>query len=340
MLTQPEFEALLERYLNGGSLPGERQLVERWSEQLGQREPLTLDAAELETVRTAMWQRIEELTGGIPAPVTADTPVVSRTLSFWRAPAVRWAAAAAGVLSVGAGWLLQHQRVAVAPHWVQQVNNGPRVREVLLADRSRIMLQPGSRLRYVTDLTGERREVYLTGQAYFKVATNPERPFLVYTDKLVTTVLGTSFTVTSSAGNLRKVAVREGRVAVQERQGARLNATPTQPSAGTVLLSPNQQAVYSETEHRLTKELVENPVVLVRQKLDFKNRPVGEVLAALEKAYGVNIVYDPARLRKCTITIALEEESLFEQLTILCKALGASYKLADDAQIIFEGSTC
>ena len=162
----------------------------------------------------------------------------------------------------------------------------------------------------------------------------------MFTDRVLTTVLGTSFTVSARAGQPLTVAVREGRVAVQPRQNAQLNATPARPGAGIVLLLPNQQAVYSETEQRLTKELVANPTVLVGQKLEFKNRPVAEVLAALEKSYGVNIVYDPAKLRKCTVTIALDDDSLFEQLTVLCKALGATYKLADDAQIIFEGHSC
>ncbi|OUJ75297.1 hypothetical protein BXP70_04585 [Hymenobacter crusticola] len=344
-MTQAEFEALLQRYLDGRSRPGERQLVEKWSEQLGQEENLVLDRSMHEEVRTAMWQRIMQLTADeeIAEPVE-EMPVIARPLSFWQGQASRWAAAAVLVLSLGLGWWLlqRHQQKAdlASVKWVRQINKLQYEQDITLQDGSHVLLYPGSRLQYKEGLAGTRREVYLTGQAFFNVTKNPARPFLVYTDKVVTTVLGTSFLVTAYANKEAKVAVREGKVAVQPRQGAQLDATPAQPTFKGVVLLPNQQVVYSAEGNHLDKELVAKPAALTSQPLDFKKRPVAEVLAALEKVYGVNIVYDPAKLRECTITIAFDNEPLFEQLDILCKALNASYKRADDAQIIFESTGC
>lgn len=223
---------------------------------------------------------------------------------------------------------------------VQRTAAGQPTQVLVLADGSHVTLYPGSTLRYADGLAGPRRELYLRGKAFFKVTKNPNRPFLVFTDKLVTTVLGTSFLVTAYAGTEAKVAVREGRVAVQPRVGAELTATPAHPAAGGVLLLPNQQVLYSTATKVLTKALVEQPVRLVPQVLTFRNQPVADVLHALAKAYGVNIVYDPLKLRECTITIDFDQEPLFEQLDALCKALDASYKLANNAQIIFESPAC
>lgn len=343
MITQAEFEAILQRYLDGESRPGEQQLVDKWSAQLGQEENLVLSLDLHEEVRTAMWSKIVQLTGDEPVaePTEEETSVYSRPLSFWSQPAVRWAVAALLVVGVGLGWWLPRQQARVAAtHWVQQTNNLPNKQEISLADGSHVTLYPGSRLKYRTGLTGSRREVHLVGQAFFKVAKSPERPFLVYTAKVLTTVLGTSFLVTAYEGKEAKVAVQEGKVVVQPRNNAQLAATPANPAAGGVVLSPNQQVVYSAADGHLDKVLVEEPVILTPQLLEFKNRPVPEVLTALEKAYGVNIVYDPARLRDCTITIAFEDEPLFEQLNILCRALNAKYKLANNAQSIFESAGC
>ncbi|GGF12521.1 FecR family protein [Hymenobacter cavernae] len=348
MMTQAEFESLLQRYLDGQSRPGEQQLVEKWSEQLGQEENLILDRSLHEEVRAEMWRRIVQLTDGEEQEELVETPVLMRPLSFWRTQASRWAAAAVFVLSMGLGWWLlqRHQRntelatLTAASQWLDQVNTLQQAQTLDLVDGSRVTLYPGSHLRYQVGLTGARREVHLTGQAFFKVAKNPARPFLVYTDKVITTVLGTSFIVTAYTGNEARVAVREGRVAVQARKGAQLNATPAHPNFNGVVLLPNQQAVYSTKTQHLEKELVTKPVILAAQVLDFKKRPVTEVLAALEKAYGVNIVYDPIKLRECTITIAFDDGPLFEQLDVLCKALNGSYKRADDAQIIFESTGC
>ncbi|TDN40211.1 FecR family protein [Hymenobacter sp. UV11] len=342
MMTQADFDAMLQRYLDGQSRLGEQRLVEQWSEQLGRAGHQPLPPHLREEVRTAMWQNITARTAEPAGPVVRPLwPAGS-----WRKPALRWAAAA--LLTAGAGalswWLPRHQAAglsqAAPPRWVQRTNKGSQPTALRLADGSLVNLYPHSSVRYLTGLVGQRREVYLAGQACFKVTKDPTHPFLVYTDKLVTTVLGTSFMVTAYANQKNTVAVREGRVAVQRRQGAELAATPAHPAAAGLLLLPNQQATYSASTKELAKNLVREPVQLTAEPLDFHNRPVAEVLTALEHAYGVNIVYDPAKLRDCTITISFGDESLFEQLDTLCKALDAKYKMANNAQILFESSGC
>lgn len=341
MITQAEFDAMLQRYLDGQCRPGEQYLVEQWSEQLGRTWHQPLPPHLREEVRTAMWQQVVARTAEPAAPVVRPL----WPASVWRGPARRWAAAALA-LSVGTlgWWLPRHQPARTAQaapaRWVQQTNSGARPTALRLADGSQVRLYPHSSLRYRTGLAGQRREVYLAGQACFKVTKDPAHPFLVYTDKLVTTVLGTSFMVTAYTNQENRVAVREGRVAVQRREGAVLTATPAHPAAGGLLLLPNQQTTYSASTRKLAKELVAAPVLLTKEPLDFHDRPVVEVLAALEHAYGVSIVYDPAKLRECTITISFGDEPLFEQLDTLCSALNASYKLTDNTQILFESRGC
>lgn len=350
MLSQADFDALLQRYLDGTCRPAEQRLVERWSATLGQDEEYLLPPSLQQEVRAAMWQRIVQLTADADAATPPPAPGPARAAlarSFWQAPALRWAATATLVLGSGLSWWLpqarrQYTASAKAParlRWRQHTSHS-HPETLCLTDGSQVTLSAGSTLKYPAAFAGHRREVYLQGQAFFKVAKNPQHPFLVYTSKLVTTVLGTSFLVTAYAGQEARVAVREGRVAVQARQGAELNATPTQPAAAGVLLLPNQQAVYSAATRQLAKSLVEKPLLLTPQLLAFRNRPVPEVLMALEKAYGVNIVYDPRRLNECTITISFGDETLFEQLDVLCKALDARYKMANNAQIIFESNGC
>ena len=345
MMTPAEFDAMLQRYLADQSRPGEQHLVEQWSEQLGPAGQQPLPPPLREEVRQAMWQRIAVLTAD--SEMTAPAPAV-RLLwpAVWREPALRWAAAA--LLTLGAGalswWLPRHQPAGTAaqtaPRWEQRANTGSQPTSLRLADGSQVQLFPCSTLRYRSGLASGRREVYLEGQARFKVTKDPAHPFLVYTNKLITTVLGTTFLVTAYAGQEARVSVQEGRVAVQRRQGAELAATPAHPAAAGLLLLPNQQATYSTSTQKLAKNLVPEPVPLTIEPLDFHNQPVADVLAALEHAYGVRIRFDPARLRNCTITISLGDESLFEQLDTLCKALDASYKQGKNAEILFESRGC
>lgn len=345
-MTEAEFEDLLQRYLNGTSRPGERELIEQWSSQLGTPENVALPPAEHEQVRAAMWRQIEHLTQDAPA----TSPTLRHPASRWHLPVVRWVAAALVAAGVVLAVLLPRawqpsattNRVAAAT-WVQQHNTGKQPQLLTLTDGSRVTLSPHSSIRYKRGLAGARREVRLQGEAFFQVAKNPARPFLVYTDQLVTTVLGTSFRVKAYAHHRNEVAVQEGRVSVQLRRGAHLHATPTHPAPAGVLLLPNQQVMYSALAPRpLRKQLVANPVVLTPQTFTFEKQPVTKVLQALEKAYGVEILYDPAKLAACTITITFyqESESLYDRLDVLSQALGASYSSTDDARIRFTSAGC
>ena len=352
-MTEPEFENLLQRYLQGRATREETLLVEQVYAQLGESKQIksALSRPEQEQLLGAMWQRLESRT----------RPLMLRPqrqpATFWRTPALRWAAAALVALGAGAGllapaWRPQPSRpplreapasVAAVGTWTEHRNTTQQKQALTLPDGSRVLLSPGSSLRYAAGLAGPRREVYFSGDAFFKVSKNPTRPFLVVTKQVVTTVLGTSFRVRALVGSpTATVAVREGRVAVQARTGAHLDldATPNRPAAAGVLLLANQQVVYSAAAPQpLHKELTPAPAVLAPQSFVFDARPVPEVLAALSKAYGVEIDYDRAALAGCTVTLDLANKSLTDKLGVLCEALGASYEEVD-ARILFHCQGC
>lgn len=344
-MTEAEFHLVLQRYLAGRCTPQERALVERWYDRLDEAEGRAQRMPSQAAAEEVIWQRLlRSGAGRLAQPAARER----RPAAFWQTPHFQRAAAALllaaglGVLPYAAHRPAQPQPTAAtsALGWTRHLNTTHAVENFQLPDGSAIALHPGSSLRYATAFAGPRRDVHLTGEAFFKVSKNPARPFLVFTNHLVTTVLGTSFRVKAYADSKENyVAVREGRVAVQARRTARLDATPASPAAAGVLLLPNQQVVYSASQRYLKKELVDKPVVLAPQAFEFEERPVAEVLTALEKAYGVDIEYDKARLASCTVSITFYNEPLFEKLGLLCKSLGAYYTLAD-AQIIIHSTGC
>ncbi|MBJ6108437.1 FecR domain-containing protein [Hymenobacter sp. BT523] len=340
-MTESEFHKLLERYLTGSCTPEEQAVVERWYDRLEQAEGPALRTQNQEEIEQAIWARLMSKRAAKPEP---------RVVAMWSSAPLRWAAVLA-LLAFGIGWLVfstsrftkpsQQNTVATTNgKWTRRSNQTQQVQAFQLPDSSRISLHPGSSVRYTTAFAGPRREVHLVGEAFFQVSKNPRRPFLVFTKEVVTTVLGTSFRVKAYAdGKEASVSVREGKVSVQAREGAQLDASPAHPAAAGVVLLPNQQVVYSASQRRLKKELVDRPVVLAPQPFEFEERPVVEVLAALEKAYGVDIVYDKATLANCTVSITFYDEPLFEKLGLLCKSLGAYYTLAD-ASILIHSPGC
>ena len=327
---------MLKRYLADDTTESEAWTVDQWYEARDMPRPAAPSPAEQAAAKACTWQRIQARTRPRPAR--------------WRTPAFRWVAAALLVLGFGLSWLNLPRRpqanLAVRPAagqltvtaeahgWLLSINATARALPQPLADGSLVTLQPGGRLRYPARFSpGHERVVELRGEAFFAVFHDASRPFRVLTDKLETTVLGTSFWVRAVPGQAQAtVAVRTGRVRVQPRPG--------QPAAGAaVVLRPNQQVVYAPAQPTLRPVLVAQPALLAPQVLRFDERPVAEVLASLQAGYGVPIRYDGAALAGCTVSLAFGEETLFEKLDLLCKTLGASYERTDEA-IVFRSRGC
>jgi transmembrane sensor len=221
------------------------------------------------------------------------------------------------------------------------VNSGDVTRKVVLHDGSTIILEPGSEIRYAEKF-GNQREVYLSGDAFFEVTKDASRPFLVYANEITTKVLGTSFRIKANQGEKEiVVAVKTGKVSVFAKSNSNdvLHKTVQE-----ITLTPNQQAIYKRNEHVVLKKIVEEPQVITGQptlKDSYVNEPVVLILKALSESYGVDIRFDKESLSDCTLTSdIIEGEGLYDQLEIVCNALGGTYKIEHDASIVIEASGC
>ena len=75
------------------------------------------------------------------------------------------------------------------------VEKGGRANTLLLSDGSKIILNASTRFKYPTSFNGDERVVHLEGEAYFEVAKNHSKPFIVKLKNQQITVLGTSFNI-------------------------------------------------------------------------------------------------------------------------------------------------
>ncbi|TDB67914.1 FecR family protein [Arundinibacter roseus] len=214
-----------------------------------------------------------------------------------------------------------------------------------LEDGSKIHLQKGSRIRYPEPFAKNLREIHLQGEAFFEVAKNPERPFWVYTQELVTKVLGTSFWIRAYDESKEIVVkVKTGRVSVFSMEGNKPQKKRTNiRERQGVILTPNQQIVFSRSEIRMVKSLVKEPTIItsnpVFQQFEFEDRPVSEVFFLLKKAYGVDIIYNEDLMFSCPLTANLNGLSLYQKLDVICKAVESEYEIID-GQIVIHGTGC
>ena len=291
-----------------------------------------------------IWETIEETLDATPA----------RRIGFFPNGWQRWAAAAAVVLMLGVGWYLidsltsgtseSYQALVEQAGSIQPlqevINTSVQSRRVNLPDGSTITLEKDSRVSFAKSFEGKAREVYLTGAAFFDVTKNPDKPFLVYSNELVTKVLGTSFRIQAFEKEKNiVVSVKTGRVSVYPKKSPK-NADPE--TAG-MLLTPNQEVSFARAEERFNRTLIEKPTVLLTkeelQQYSFDDAPVSYIFAALEKAYGVDIVFDEEVMVHCRLTTSLSAETLFDKLEVICEGIGATYKVVD-AQVVVSGRGC
>jgi len=227
----------------------------------------------------------------------------------------RFAAAACIILLAGIGWkvLLHRQTKPEAPALAQKVDDigqtdsfryARNVTEekmtIALNDGSLIELYPASAVRFCEKMKS-RREIYLQGKAYFKVAPHINMPFVVYSNEIATTVLGTSFTVTSfETDNTIKVGLHTGKVLVRARSTDNM---PVKLSDG-MNLSPGELLVY-DRKNRVAKILspdrrpgskTNKPRGLPEWYM-FSGQPLEQVFDQLSVYYGIEIGYSPSDIR-------------------------------------------
>jgi len=161
--------------------------------------------------------------------------------------------------------------------------------EYILPDGTKVVLSHSSVLKTPKSFNGNTREVELTGEAFFEVKPNPEKPFIIHTEKTSVKVLGTSFNVYAyKANSTVEVFVKTGKVQFSETEIA------GETKGQAVILTPGEKGVYNKAEQRLFKNNVNNPNAMswLTHEIKFELTPLSEVVATLQRTYNVTINID------------------------------------------------
>ncbi|NJN33082.1 MAG: DUF4974 domain-containing protein [Saprospiraceae bacterium] len=83
-----------------------------------------------------------------------------------------------------------------------------------------------------------------------------------------------------------------------------------------MILTPNQKVTFTKIEERLKRSLIEKPVIIIPQhdlqQMEYEEAAISTIFKGIEKAYGVEIVFDEENLKKCELTMTMKNETLFE----------------------------
>lgn len=185
---------------------------------------------------------------------------------------------------------INNDTVSITQHACNQGNSMARVivpygkrSEITLSDGTRIWLNAGSQLSYPLSFLDDKREVYLSGEAFFDVESDAVKPFHVITEDMKIRVTGTRFNVTSYGNDRTTQAVL---------LSGNIDAAKNRRFAQSMALKPGERIVYDRNEGNLEVESVDVELYAswVKGYLIFENEPVEHIIRKLERYYDKNIL--------------------------------------------------
>jgi ferric-dicitrate binding protein FerR (iron transport regulator) len=214
----------------------------------------------------------------------------------------------------------------------EQYNNTGNPVIIKLDDGSYVTLQNKSRLSFPKTFKNKNnREVYLNGAAFFSIAKNPKKPFLVYANGIVTKVLGTKFKVNSFDTDKKTVVeVISGIVSVNSFNLKNAKPEKNNNKDSGVILTRNQKAIYGTDSRQLEASIIENPMLADSTiNLHFNDTSIKQVLTSIKQLYGIGIIYDEKMVTGKTITADLTNTTMYQKLDVICKILNCHYEIID-----------
>lgn len=216
--------------------------------------------------------------------------------------------AAMVVMMAGAGWLIYILAVADRQLTIARSNNN--IITATLSDGSVVVLNKHSSIEYPVEFATNTRKVKLTGEAFFKVAADKQRPFIITANNAAVTVVGTSFNVKTTQANT-EVIVETGVVEVAGDQ----QSIKVLPHQKAVLqfgkkgpeLTPNTDELYN---YYRTKEFVCN------------GTPLSRLVEILNEAYNAHIVIADNEIKALPLTVTIKDAELSEVLKVVTSTLG------------------
>lgn len=179
------------------------------------------------------------------------------------------------------------------------------IKKIELADGSVIWLNENSVFKYPKELSDGERIVSLSGQAYFDIAKDPQRPFRITGEKATVEVLGTSFDLVSKA-NYANVNVNSGLVAF----------ALTNNDEVKIVLAKGDQATVEKNTLKKNESYDDNASSWMTKDFIFKSSPLSQVVETLSDHFNVKFKVDDT-IKNCLITSAFENKELDEILETL-----------------------
>ncbi len=219
--------------------------------------------------------------------------------------------------------------------------------KILLPDGTQVWLNADSKISYPEQFAADIREVQLVGEAFFDVAHNKEKPFIIHTKEMNIKVLGTAFNVRAyPKDEVSEAALIRGSIEV---------SFPNRPNQN-LILKPNEKIAVKNPAELLPEnkasESSSNTVIAINNisfsksdstiletawkngRLVFDSKPFSSLAEDLERWYDVTIVIDNAQIEKKLFTANFNNETIEDVLHFLKLSYSFNYTYNKESKLI------
>lgn len=304
-------EELIIRFINNTCTDEELVAIKNWLDESDENVIKLFETEQMATLADCMQKddsariRIAE---GIKQRIANEEIRTRRRVKF---AVIKWVSGVAAMLAIVFGIGLQFfHKSDVKMIYVAATTES---RSVILPDSSVVYLNKNSQLAYPEHFADNSRNVTLSGEGYFKVSRDVNKPFKVSGDYLAVEVLGTTFNFISRQDSINSVSLVDGSVEV----------TTMQQNVGVVLV-PGQKAVYSVSSGQLTVHETNAAVDSAwhNKIIPFENASLSDIVAILNQLYNVDIeIAGNAELDKTYSGVTVFYDDIDSTLTHLSHTL-------------------
>jgi transmembrane sensor len=298
---------LLVKHLLGEASPEEEQSVIEWlkedathKEYYNQFKKIWENSKELAAVSTIdenkAWQNFKQRIAG----PKKEAAIVERNRFSWR----KIAASVILLLGLTLGIRLLNNK-GVKPVELITAVSEQNVLIDTLSDGSVVTLNKESFIKYPSKFNGDKRAISLKGEAFFNVAPDKRKPFIITVNDVQVEVVGTSFNVKNENGNT-EVVVETGIVRVTK-------------AGKTVQLAAGEKLLLSANDSVAVKEAVSDKLYNYYRSKEFvcDNTPLWKLVEVLNEAYDANISIGRKELNDLRLNTTFNNESLDKVLEII-----------------------
>lgn len=337
-----------------GNNRGDIDFWEEWCEANPDKQPVILQAKQMVLILSAQTEQqlvedralfrtiMPSRTGSeLPAVRSQHVPVRRLRSYIFRAAVVIIAFGLVAALIINNN----NNNKTAESYTAREVSNAGEKKHFYLPDGTKVTLNAGSTIDISAQFNSEAREIVLTGEAFFEVAHDDQKPFIIHTHLMDIRVLGTTFNVKAYPDDkITETSLLEGSIEVTMKANSKekiilkpkeklIVPAPSAVAAAKSIPEPEQPFVVTQiTYNKADSSLAE--VSWTEDRLAFNDQTFEELARTLERWYNLNIRFEDEAVRDFRFTAIFERKNVAQVLKALQLSRQFKYTINGDEIII------